>query len=74
MSRDRVRRDAADLLACMASLPRLSFATFSLPGRWSRDARRLAGLTWREVYDCLDDWRENYAECEARLREVHHVG
>lgn len=79
MAGKRLRREAADLLACLAS-QRPSrvigvageFDPFSLPGNWSRRARAIAedASFWR---DTQLSWREVYAEAEARLREATHA-
>lgn len=77
MRRASVRAEAADLLACLASQPRLPddieiaawrYTTYDLPGRWSQDARSLATSTVEPVIGGHGYWREMYAEAEAQLR------
>lgn len=69
---DPIRAEAADLLACLASQPGegICMVTSNAPGQWRRSARMLAARTWRSACDGANNWRENYAEAEALLREV----
>lgn len=74
---DPIRAEAADLLACLASQPRQwLYETATLPGEWSVEARSYARLKLpddlRPVAQSGDEFREFYAEAEARLREVDH--
>lgn len=75
---DPVRAEAIELLACIASQRDLDwFTTYATPGKWSRAARRRATAAWDSLDDAGRwlDWREMYAEAEARLREqVRHAG
>lgn len=66
----RLRREAADLLACLASdIDECVFGTHSLPGAWSANARGLALEVASDVPYCgVLDWREMWAEAEAKLR------
>lgn len=78
MVRKDIRAEAADLLACLASQPEKwnwFCRPMTLPGRWSQNAIALSGSMLDDigVSDNPDlDWRENYAEAEARLRETTH--
>lgn len=70
---DPVRAEAIELLACLASQEqapdgRNADTTASLPGGWSRRARREAAEAFVLTPDSY--WREVYAEAEARLRET----
>lgn len=66
--------EAADLLSCLASqIDDDSFTTSTIVGRWSRRARSIAENEWDAVADEIGyylDWREHYAEAEARLRSM----
>lgn len=71
---DPVRAEAIDLLACLASQPSFwRWSSSDLPGAWSGSARRRASaevaLLGGELVRDLD-WRELYAEAEARLRSA----
>lgn len=65
------RKQAADLLACLASQPETwPWFIDDAPGRWSPWARRMAKSAWDEVCEAYPNliWREIYAESEAQLR------
>lgn len=68
---DPVRAEAIDLLACLASQPGVAWklTVWSYPGGWGGRACVLARLTISDVDHTDLDWRERYAEAEARLRE-----
>lgn len=80
----RIRREAADLLACLASQPDGWWPPWTiegLTGRWSPAARCIAQqssyrvhLSERRAFRADLDWRERYAEAEARLREASRGG
>lgn len=69
---DPVCAEAIELLACLASQPGTwRYETATVPGDWTIEARNYARL---KLPDDMRppglEWREFYAEAEARLREV----
>lgn len=65
----KVRKEAADMLAILASQPEWEFYVSTLPGRWSEAARQLAMDAQSPVpLWGPDGWPEMYAEAESMLR------